>query len=230
MVLSSERKFFNIALSVDNVIFGFEDEDLMVLLIKRGSDPFKNHWALPGDLVHPDEDLDSSAYRVLKELTDLEDVYLQQVQAFGKVDRHPVGRVITVAYYSLVRVHKCKPTAASFATELQWHKVKDLDALPFDHSEILHSSLEKLRRQVRMQPIGFELLGSKFTLTELQSLYEAILGIRLDKRNFRKRILGQNILVQLPEYQTGVAHRPARLYMFDKEKYDQLESGGFVFV
>jgi len=230
MVLSSERKYFNIALSVDNVIFGFEDEDLKVLLIKRGSDPYKGYWALPGDLVHPEEDLDSSAHRVLKELTSVEDVYLQQVQAFGRVDRHPIGRVITVAYYSLVKVQHCKPKVQSFATDVKWHSVKDITQLSFDHNLILQSSLEKLRRQVRIQPIGFELLGNKFTLTELQSLYEAIIGIKLDKRNFRKRILGQDILLQLSEYQEGVAHRPARLYMFDKEKYDQAEHKGFVFV
>lgn len=221
--------FFKSAFSVDNVIFGFDEGDLKILLIKRGASPFKGKWALPGDLVFPEEELEHAAGRVLEELTGLDNVYLEQVRTFGSVGRHPLGRVITIAYFSLIKISDYNLNASSFAKKAKWHSVSKVKDLAFDHNQILDACVQRLKRRVRGRPIGFELLPPKFTLTELQHLYEAILDTDLDKRNFRKKILSMDLLVDLKELQAGVAHRPAKLYQFDKEKYEQFVSKGYVF-
>jgi len=223
------KKFIKFAISVDGVIFGFDETDLKVLLIERGEEPYVGEWALPGDLVYPNEDTDTAAQRVLEELTGLKDVFLEHLGAFGKVGRHPLGRVITLAYYALIKVNKHTVTPDSFAQNAKWHKVSDLEGLPFDHYTILQKSLDRLKQNVRIRPIGFELLPPKFTLTELQNLYQAILETDLDKRNFRKKILSMNLLVDLDELQEGVAHRPAKLYQFDEQRYQELVDEGFSF-
>ncbi|MCE7922795.1 MAG: NUDIX hydrolase [Haliscomenobacteraceae bacterium CHB4] len=229
--MSEVESFFKSAFSVDNVIFGFDGGDLKILLIQRGAAPYKGKWALPGDLVYPNEDLDTAAERVLEQLTGLRDVYLEQVRAFGAVDRHPLGRVITIAYFSLIKISDYTVTPASFAQSAMWHSVNKVGDLAFDHKEILDSCLKRLKRKVRMAPIGFELLPPKFTLTELQQLYESILAPPkgIDKRNFRKKILSTNLLNDLNQVQEGVAHRPAKLYEFDKDKYEQLVAEGYSF-
>jgi 8-oxo-dGTP diphosphatase len=227
--MSEVDSFFKSAFSVDNVIFGFDGGDLKVLLIQRGAAPFKGLWALPGDLVYPNEDLDTAAERVLEQLTGLRGVYLEQVKTFGAVNRHPLGRVITIAYYSLIKVGDFSITPASFAQSAQWHSVSHVEELAFDHNEILQACLKQLKYKVRMAPIGFELLPPKFTLTELQQLYEAILETELDKRNFRKKILSMDLLKDLEEVQEGVAHRPAKLYEFDRQRYTAFVSEGFSF-
>ena len=229
--MSEVESFFKSAFSVDNVIFGFDGGDLKILLIQRGTAPYKGKWALPGDLVYPNEDLDTAAERVLEQLTGLRGVYLEQVRAFGAVDRHPLGRVITIAYFSLIKISDYTVTPASFAQSAKWHSVAMVGDLAFDHNEILESCLNRLKRKVRMAPIGFELLPPKFTLTELQQLYESILAPPkgIDKRNFRKKILSSNLLNDLNEVQEGVAHRPAKLYQFDRDKYEQLVADGYSF-
>ena len=221
--------YFSLGLSVDNVIFGFDQGEIKVLLIVRGKAPYKDFLALPGNMVRPDETLSNASIRVLKELTGLENVYLEQVGAFGDVDRHPGGRVVTVAYYSLVNTkrHKLKP--ALFAERAAWHALSEIQELAFDHKKILDSAVDGLRKSIRIRPIGFELLNSKFSLTELQQLYEAILDMELDKRNFRKKILSMDVLVDLDEYQSGVAHRPAKLYEFDYDRYTKFLKEGFSF-
>lgn len=221
--------FFSIAFSVDNVIFGFDDADLKVLLIKRLNDPFKDQWALPGDLVSPNEDLRNAPKRILKELTGLEHVYLEQVKTFGKVNRHPMGRVVTVAYYSLVNINQVSPKPDSFAQDVDWHKLSEIHTLAFDHYEIVRTCLKRLQQQIKTQPIGFELLPQKFTLSELQQLYEAILEHKLDKRNFRKKMMSLKVLIDNHEYQTGVPHRPAKLYAFDKLKFEEAKQEGIHF-
>ncbi len=223
--------FFKTAFSVDNVIFGFDEGDLKVLLIKRANPPFENKWALPGDLVYPNEDLDTSAGRVLEELTGLRNVYLEQVHTFGAVDRHPAGRVITIAYFSLVKIADFLLAPASFAQTIMWYNVSEAQdmRLAFDHNDILDTCFDALKHRVRVRPVGFELLPPKFTLTELQHLYEAILRTNLDKRNFRKKILSMNLIVDMDEFQEGVPHRPAKLYQFDKSRYQLLEAEGFHF-
>lgn len=223
------NNFFKSAFTVDNVIFGFDEGDLKVLLIKRGEEPYAGKWALPGYFVYPNEDLDTAAIRVLDELTGLRNVFLEQVKTFGTVNRHPFGRVITVAYFSLIKINDYTIQAASIAQKARWHSVSETKGLAFDHNEILDSCIQRLKWLVRLRPVGFELLPPKFTLTELQHLYEAILETDLDKRNFRKKILSMDLLIDLEETQEGVAHRPAKLYKFDKEKYKQFQSEGFVF-
>ena len=221
--------FFKSAFTVDNVIFGFDEGDLKVLLIKRGEAPYKGSWALPGYFVYPNEELDTAAKRVLEELTGMRNVYLEQVKTFGSVDRHPFGRVITVAYFSLVKISHYNLQPASIARKAQWHSVSEVEALAFDHNEILEACFQRLKWLVRLRPVGFELLPPKFTLTELQHLYEAILETELDKRNFRKKILSMDLLIDLDETQAGVAHRPAKLYQFDRDKYRKFQEEGFVF-
>lgn len=223
------KQFFRSAFSVDSVIFGFDEGDLKVLLIYRGADPYKGTWALPGDLVKLDEDLDESARRVLKDLTGLSNVFMDQIHTFGRVERHPLGRVITVAYYSLVKVSDYKVNASSWAKDAKWHSINKIPKLPFDHNEILEYAKNKLKDKVRHQPIGFELLPKEFTLTDIQHLYEAVLEIELDKRNFRKKLLAMGLLIDSGFSQNAVAHRPARLYRFDKKKYQSLIQKGFSF-
>ncbi len=223
------QNFFKAAFTVDNVIFGFDDGDLKVLLIKRGEMPYEDNWALPGYFINEDEDLDTAAKRVLEELTGLRNVFLEQVETFGSVNRHPFGRVITIAYFSLVKISNYKLQPDSIALKAKWHSISKVRDLPFDHSDILSSCFEKLKQLVRIRPLGFELLPPKFTLTELQHLYESILETELDKRNFRKKILSMDLLIDLEETQEGVAHRPARLYKFDRKKYEQFRAEGFTF-
>jgi hypothetical protein len=206
----SHSEYFNIAVSVDCVIFGYDNKELRVLLIKSDLEEFIGLWSLLGDLVRPDENLESAPYRVLKERTGMDDVYLEQVHTFGDLRRHPSGRVITTAYYSLIDIkhHKLKLTH----NELHWHKVNDIRKLAFDHKRILDTSLERLREQVMEHPIIFNLLPEKFSLRELQDLYQAILGVDLDRRNFRKKIAHKDWLIDLEEMENDVPHRPGKLY------------------
>lgn len=207
---SSHLEYFNIAVSVDCVIFGYDDKKLKVILIKSDLKEFEGLYSLLGDLVRPDEDMSDAPYRVLQERTGLQDVYLEQVETFGNIGRHPSGRVITTAYYSLVNIksHKLQLTA----NELHWHNVDEIGNLAFDHRDILDSCIKRLREKVMEQPVIFNLLPDKFSLRELQDLYEAILGLELDRRNFRKRITLKNWLVDLNEMEEDVPHRPGKLY------------------
>ncbi len=201
---------FNIGVSVDCVIFGFEKKELKVLLIKSDLEEFSDKWSLLGDLINPDEDLDSAPYRVLKQRTGLDDVLVQQVGSFGDVNRHPSGRVITTAYYSLINIrdHQLKITE----NEVHWHSITDVQDLAFDHKSIMDTCLKKLRVQIMDEPIVFNLLPEKFSLRELQDLYQSILGIKLDRRNFRKKIALKNWLNDLDEMENDVPHRPGKLY------------------
>jgi len=223
------EKFFQFGLSVDCVVFGYHENRLKVLLIKRGAEPYKGEWALPGDLVYPNEAIDVAAKRVLRDLTGIEDLYMEQTRVYGGVDRHPAGRVITTGYYSLIDIAQHDPHASAWAEGVYWVDIEECPELAFDHSEILKDALQFLRSRVRHQPIGFELLPEKFALADLQALYEAILNERYDKANFRKRILSMNLLYALKENQKDVPHRPARLYSFDKKRYDELRAKGFSF-
>ena len=217
------------ALTVDCVVFGVDDEDLKVLLIQRDLDPFAGSWALPGGFVQMEENLPDAARRELREETGLERVFLEQLFTFGDVDRDPRGRVVSVAYYALVRLMNHKVQAATDARDANWFSVWDTPSLAFDHDGILQAALERLKGKVRYQPLGFELLPRKFTLSQLQGLYETILERELDRRNFRKKILAMDILEELDEVQQDVAHRAARLYRFNERKYRKLAKAGFDF-
>jgi 8-oxo-dGTP diphosphatase len=215
---------FNSAVSIDCVLFGFDNGELKILLIERNEEPFKDWWALPGNLVGENESVDQSASRILHELTGLSDIYMEQYYTFGEVDRHPQGRVITVAYYAMLRLggDKALKPLTSYAKKAQWINVKELPKLAFDHQHIFDKGLEKIKRRIKHLPIAFELLQEKFTLTQVQNVYELILGKKLDKRNFRKKILSFGVLKELNEKQKGVSFRAATLYKFDKRKYAKL--------
>ncbi|MCB9080346.1 MAG: NUDIX hydrolase [Lewinellaceae bacterium] len=213
------------SVTVDCVIFGLEESsELKVLLIQRRHEPFAEHWALPGGFVNLEEDLEAAALRELEEETNMRDVFIEQLFTFGEPGRDPRGRVISVAYYALVNLAEHPVKAASDARNVRWFSVQDLPQLAFDHDTILETALTRLRGKVRYQPIGFELLPEKFTLTQLQQLYETILGVdeSLNKRNFRTRILKMDVLEEAG-IQENVAHRPAKLYRFNKERYEELQ-------
>jgi 8-oxo-dGTP diphosphatase len=217
------------ALAVDCVLFGLDDEDLKVLLIRRGIDPFQGRWALPGGFVHIDETVDDAARRELREEAGVERVYLEQLYTFGDLGRDPRERVVSVAYYALALLSAHTVKADTDAREAAWFAVDDLPRLAFDHDVIVDKAIERLRGKVRYSPIGFELLPRKFTLSQLQRVYEKILGDPLDKRNFRKKALATGLLIELDEVEQDVAHRAARLYMFDEKRYRKLEKEGFLF-
>lgn len=217
------------ALTVDCVVFGFDGNGLQVVLIRRALEPFAGSWALPGGFVDMDETLDQAARRELEKETHLHDVFLEQLYTFGSPGRDPRGRVVSVAYYALVRPDQHPATGDSDAAEAAWHPIENLPPLAFDHAEILSTARDRLRGKIRYQPVGFELLPKKFTLGQLQALYEAILGRTIDKRNFRKKLLAFDFLVPTEEFTTGAAHRPARLHRFDHRNYRALARKGFLF-
>jgi 8-oxo-dGTP diphosphatase len=217
------------ALTVDCVVFGLDDGELKVLLIQRALPPFEGRWALPGGFVQVDEDLEAAARRELAEETGLERLFLEQLYTFGARGRDPRERVVSVAYYALVKLEGHRIQAATDAKDAAWFAAADLPTLAFDHDEIVATALTRLKGKVRYQPIGFELLPAKFTLSQLQRLYEVVLETPLDKRNFRKKILGMGFLEETDEIEQDVAHRAARLYRFDKQKYRELTRKGFNF-
>ncbi len=217
------------AMTVDCVVFGLDDEDLKVLLIQRDLEPFEGSWALPGGFVHVDETLEAAAKRELQEEAGLSKVFLEQLYTFGAVDRDPRERVVTIAYYALVNIRDHRVQAATDARNAAWFPVNDTPSLAFDHEQILEVALKRLQGKVRYVPIGFELLPRKFTLSQLQHVYETILERPLDKRNFRRKVLATDLLIETDEIEKDVAHRAARLYRFDEKKYKKLAKKGFNF-
>lgn len=249
-MLSKKKKIsrLNPHVSVDCVILGYDSQELKVLLIERkysenGNELLHNQHldiALPGNLVSDDEDLDTSAKRILKELTGLEHIYMEQFRAFGNPNRvrqehdaewlktmrtDPKARVITIAYFALVKLEDYLPKAHSFARQSGWYPVNTVPKLAFDHNEILEQALQVLKFKITHYPLGFELLPEKFTLGQLQRLYESILGDDLDKRNFRRKMKSLKLLLPLKEKQQGVPHKPAELYQFNMKVYEQLQEG-----
>ena len=220
---------FTFGISVDCVVFGFDGSDVKVLVIKRGTEPFKDFSAIPGDLVHEQEDPLDATKRVLNELTGLKNIYLEQLKAFAGVNRHPLGRVVTIAYYSLIKIDDYNPKPSSWATDATWTSIQDIQEMAFDHFEIFSSALNRLQERVRRRPIGFELLPEEFTLAQLQDLYEKLLNQTFDKANFRKKILGMDLLIPLEKMQKEVRHRPARMYRFDSNRYADLTKRNFHF-
>jgi len=217
------------ALTVDCVVFGFDEEELKVLLIQRGLEPFKGKWALPGGFVRVDETLDDAARRELEEEAGLKNVFLEQLYTFGALHRDPRERVVSVAYYALVKLAAHETKAATDAADARWFPLSKIPKLAFDHAEILAAALARLKGKVRYEPIGFELLPPKFTLSQLQHLYEAALETNFDKRNFRKKVLSFSLLIPLKEKQMAGRHRPAQLFRFDADKYGKLKKKGFNF-
>ena len=213
------------AVTTDCVIFGFDGERLQVLLIERGIEPYKGKWAFPGGFLKMDETAEEGARRELKEETGLDGAYMEQFHTFSAPERDPRERVITIAYYALVKIQEVK--GGDDAASARWFPLDDIPSLAFDHDYILRMATQRLREQIHFQPIGFELLPEKFTLKELQLLYEAILGINFDRRNFSKKMMHFEILTDLEETVWPTPKREAKLYKFNAEKYEELKRKGF---
>ncbi|MCV2486821.1 NUDIX domain-containing protein [Flavobacterium sp. SH_e] len=217
------------AITIDCVIFGFDKGSLEVLLVQHGEGISKGKWGLPGGWIYKKESTDAAAHRLLNELTGLDNIYLEQLKAFGDPDRFPLRRVITIGYYALVKREDYNIKAGFTASDAKWYKINNIPDLIYDHNEILSYSLKNLQNRVRQAPIGFNLLPEKFTLLQLMQLYEEILGIEMDKPNFRRKILHMKLLAALDEKQQDVSHRAAQLYKFDPEIYKKLTEKGFNF-
>ena len=215
-------------LAVDCVIFGFDNQDLKLLLIRRNMEPALGMNSLMGGFPRHDESLDDAAVRVLKQLTGLEDVYLEQLYAYGDVERDPGERVVSVAYYALIRIEDYDKHLVK-EHDAHWRPISNIPELVFDHGTMVDKALRRLRRRARIQPIGFELLPETFTLPQLQALYEAIYQKELDKRNFRKKILSMKLLDKLEEKDKTSSKKGAWLYRFNPEKYQEALANGFYF-
>ncbi len=217
------------ALSIDCVIFGFSNGALSILLVKHGQGPTKGQWALPGSWIKYNEDIDDAAARILMAQTSVSKIFLEQFKAYGNVDRFPQKRVITLVYYALVTKESFVLHAGNTVTDVQWFEINQLPAIAFDHNRIADDCIKFLQHKVQHEPVGFNLLPKKFTLLQLQELYEAILGTRLDKPNFRRKFMKMELLIPCNEKQKDVSHRAASLYRFDKKVYDKLIKKGFSF-
>lgn len=222
----NQKRKFHVA--VDCIIFGFDRQALKLLCVKRDFAPEKGKWSLMGGFLEQEEDIDDAAKRVLYQLTGLNEIYLEQLQAYGERTRDPAGRVISIAYYALIdSVRFNKQISRTY--DARWFSLDHLPHLVFDHQAMVEKAIKRLQRKCRTQPVGFELLAEKFTLPQLQLLYEEIFGRVFDKRNFRKKILSMGILNKLEEKDKAGSRKGAYLYQFDKEKYDALMNNGFNF-
>lgn len=218
-------KYPHPAVTTDCVIFGFDGERLQVLLVERGIEPYKGKWAFPGGFLKMDETAEEGALRELREETGLERAYIQQFHTFSDPHRDPRERVITIAYYALVKIQEAH--GGDDAASARWFPLSEIPSLAFDHDYILRMATQRLREEIHFQPVGFELLPEKFTLKELQALYEAILGISFDRRNFAKKMMHLEILTELDETIWPTPKREAKLYRFNPDKYEELKQKGF---
>jgi len=219
----------NIRLSVDAVVFGYEAGTISVLLIKRKYEPFKSKWAIPGGFVLEEESLEEAVERELREETGIKIDYLEQLYTFGHPKRDPRSRVVSVAYFGLIKPSSFRIFASTDAEEAQWFKINELPSLSFDHDEILKLAITRLQGKITYEPIGFELLDTKFPFSDLEKLYTTLLGRAIDRRNFRKKILSLNVLDELDEKVSKGSGRPANLFKFNRKRYFQLKKEGIIF-
>ena len=213
------------SVTTDCVIFGFDGTKLGVLLVERGVEPYKGRWAFPGGFLRMDESAETCALRELQEETGLTNAYIKQFHTFSDPNRDPRERVLTVAYYALVRMQDVQ--GGDDAAKAAWFPLDEVPSLAFDHDRILRVALKELRKQIHFEPIGFELLSEKFTIKELQLLYEAILDVKFDRRNFYNKMMHLEILSQLDEKVFNSPKKEARLFKFNPKKYDELKQKGF---
>lgn len=229
MQLNYYNKEDQVLLAVDCIIFGFDKENLKILLIKRNFEPEKGKWSLIGGFLKKTENLDQAAIRVLHTLTGLSDIYMEQLYTHSKIDRDPGQRTISVSYYALIDVESHKFDGIQIDSA-RWFELNEAPDLIFDHNEMVQRAIARLRRRAMTKPIGFELLPEKFTMRQLQNLYESILDKKLDKRNFINKINSLDVLIKLDEKDMSVSRKGAYLYVFDKEKYKKkVEEDGFIF-
>lgn len=218
-------KYPHPAVATDCVIFGFDGVSIKVLLIQRGIEPYKDHWALPGGFVGIDESAEECARRELQEETGLTGVSVEQFHAFSDVNRDPRERVISIAYYALVKLSEVR--GGDDASEAQWFSYDDVPSLAFDHDRILRMALRHLRDRICFEPVGFDLLPEVFTMTELQRLYEAILGVKFDRRNFYNKMLKLEVLTSAEPRPENASRRTPSKYRFNAKKYAELKQRGF---
>lgn len=223
-------KYSKILLAVDSIIFGFHENDieLKVLLLKRNFEPEKGKWSLMGGFISDNEGLDDAAQRIVSQLTGLNNVYMEQLFTFGDINRDTGGRIVSVAYFSLIKINDHDSELVKEHGAF-WVPLSELPPLIFDHSEMVQKAMRKLRIRARTQPIGFELLPEKFTIPQLQRLYEAIYEVPFDKRNFRRKILSMDLLEKLDEKEKETSKKGAFYYRFNKNKYEELLQKGFNF-
>jgi len=227
--MSYSYKYPRPSLTVDAVVFGLDETELKVLLIRRSQEPFQGQWAIPGGFMDLDESADVAVQRKLQEETGIKDLFLEQLYTFSSVDRDPRERVVSIAYFALVRPDKLQLASHSEAGDISWFSLSELPALAFDHGHILEVASERLRNKIRYQPVGFELLPECFTMSEIWKLYENALQRPIDKRNFMRKIKKLGILRELDGKRRLGAHRPAALYAFDLDNYQALEKRGIDF-
>lgn len=219
----------SIKLSVDAIVFGYEAGSISILLIKRKYEPFKGKWAIPGGFVLNDESLEEAVERELKEETGIKINYLEQLYTFGKPNRDPRGRVVSIAYFGLIRPNAFKIFASTDAEQAKWFNINDLPELSFDHKEILDAAIKRLKGKITYEPIGFELLDKQFPFSDLEKLYSTLLGRQVDRRNFRKKIISLNVLDELEEKVSKGSGRPANLFQFNQKRYFHLKKEGIIF-
>lgn len=209
------------AMTTDSVIFGFDGNDLQILLVQRGVEPYKDSWALPGGFLRMDETVEECAVRELQEETGFEQPYMEQFGIFSDVNRDPRGRVITAAFYALVPLKEVK--GGDDAAAAKWFPLDKIPSLAFDHDRIIRVAMQRLREDIHFRPVGFELMSEKFTMPQLQRLYEAILGVHFERRNFAKKILQTGVVNSVGEKAEAHGHRPPELFTFNQERYEQLK-------
>jgi 8-oxo-dGTP diphosphatase len=229
MHISRYKNDQKILVAVDCIIFGFDGSHLKALLIKRGFEPEKGKWSLMGGFIDKNENADDAAIRVLHELTGMKNIYMEQLHTFSDVNRDSAGRVISIAYFALINIDDYSKQLQS-EHEAKWFPLNKIPALIFDHKKMVNTAKALLRQKVANHPIGFELLPQKFTLPQLQCLYEAIYEVPLDKRNFTKKMLSLGILNKLNEKERTSSRKGAFFYVFDSVKYDKLQGEGVKFV
>ncbi len=221
--------FFNTAVSANCVVFGFDGHNLHVLIIERVREPYKSFDALPGRLMAPEEKVEDVAISAVRNILGIKKLYYKQVRAFGGTARHPAGRVISIAYYALVRMQELTLSEAPFANNPRWYRLEEVPRLAFDHNDIIQSALRRIRKRVLQKPVALEMLPEKFTLPQLHRLYEDMFNVSFDKRNFRRKILSSGLFIALEEFQENGQNRPPRLYRADPERYAELRANGTQF-
>ncbi len=218
-----------ILVAVDSIIFGIRDDQLNLLLFEREVEPFAGGWSLIGSFVGKDEDVDKAAKRVLKDLTGLKNIYMEQLHCFGNAARDPGGRVLSIAYWSLIRIDQNNIKISAKNHRASWVPLSELPDLVLDHNQIVETAIKKLREQTRFHPIGFELLPKEFTIPQLLKVYEAILDMQIDDRNFRKKILKSELLIELNKKDMSTSKKGSFLYAFNESRYMQLQQEGYHF-
>lgn len=229
MLTESYRKADRFLVAADCIIFGFDGKEMKVLLVRRSFEPEAGRWSLMGGFVKANESANEAASRILRRLTGLTNIYMEQLACFGEVNRDPAARVVSIAYFALINIAEYS-RQLNFEHEPRWFSQDELPDLIFDHADMVHLASQRLQQKVANHPIGFELLPSRFTLPQLQNLYEAIYDSRLDRRNFSRKILSLGILKKLNEKEKGTSKKGAYLYVFDRKKYEKLEHEGLKFI